>query len=568
MTPSSRPSANRPGAGLVVMGCAGEDAESLRDALEALRQDGLEVELCDGLDHDPKRLSELIERHDGRGLYVLCRSPRLGRERVEELREILLARHIPFARTLTVAVGGRGALADRIRSGLRRASARSSGPNQVASSTGTPQLVSTGRSRPVRTTHATEDEEPTLVGKRETGELDMSEPEPSIPRPAPPAPAPAAPESSPPRAEISVIEAIDEDLLTEDTSASQSGAAIVSADLDLSDLDQGNTGARRAPLPDITSVGPAPAMITGNTVVGPAPTMLTGDTVVGERLPPALREAAGRWPLSTAPVRSPAPSSELELEPSTMPLPRLRPSGPFPAPPPSPVSSSPDPSAWPSASMSGPTSPAASGAPSFSAPGTSASDLGSSVEPAARSKALPWALGGVALLLLALVIALAVSSEPSTPEVASSDAATADDAASASPSPADAPPAEDTKADATPKAPPVYPVVTALRSRQVRALDVLLIATAHGKPSDYPAAAAYCDGLEIEGLGGWRLPRIGELSSMAAANMIARGMYWSSTAADTFGDDHMAWNVRRGHASPYGEQAVAVCVRGEAVTGS
>ncbi len=560
MAAPSRPSANRQGADLVVMGCAGEDAESLREALEALRQDGLEVELCEGLDHDPKRLSDLIERRDGRGLYVLCRSPNLGRERVEELREILLARHIPFARTLTVAVGGRGALADRIRAGLRRASARTSGPSRSAKGSAkepakgaaTPRLIPAARSRGLPTV-ATEDEEPTLVGKRELDEFESSPTVPplaSAPRPAPPAP-PA------PTPEISVVETIDEDLLTEDTSASWSGAAIVSADLDLSDLDAGNTGRGPVPQLETTAVGVVPALITGDTVIGPTPAIITGDTLVGGKLPRSLREAAGRWPLSTDPQTAGLPA---ELEPVTMPLPRSTPASPAGAlpRPPAPPPSGPPPGAWASPS------PAASmlGAPASTSTAGMSTVRGVS---AGRIKPLPWALASVAVLLFALVMALAVSDDPADSEVASSstpsggDAATPDRAASDS-SPGDA----EATPDPTPEARVDYPVVTALRSRKVRALDVLLIATTLGNPSDYPAAAAYCDSLEIEGLRGWRLPQIGELSTLATANMISRGMYWSSTAADTFGDDHMAWNVRRGHAAPHNEDAVAVCVRGGA----
>lgn len=587
------------------MGCASEDAESLGEAVEALRRDGLEVELCEGLDHDPRRLSDVIDRHAGRGLYVLCRSPRLGRERVEELREILLARHVPFARTLTVAVGGRGALADRIRAGLRRASARTSGPNRAVGFDAAP-----------RVTNATEDEEPTLVGKREGGEPDEelelvpSQPLPPPPRVPPPSPAPR---------EVSVaVEAVDTDLLNnEETNAGWSVPTIATAaDLDLSDLDEGNTGPTRAPRGDTTSVGTQPALITGNTAVGPAPAMITGDTVVGERLPRALREAAGRWPLqapdggrpgpeggdasttpfprmsmpAAAPSLPPPPSVTPSLvSPPSLPPPSAAPSLvlPPPLPPPS-VGPSlvspptmPPPSAaasasFPAASASFPSASGSAAArpssPPGPPPGAWASGSASAVlddPPIGRSKLLPLLLGVVALSLLALVIALAVSHDDREAEVASADQATAGgDAPATPPTPSAATPADragDAKADdPAPEAPAVYPVVAALESRKVRALDVLLVATTWGKPSDYSTASAYCDALDVEGLRGWRLPHIGELFSLAQASMLSRGMFWSSTAADTFGDGHMAWNARRWHALPHSADAVALCVRGEA----
>lgn len=636
MLGSSRPSANHSAPGLVVVGCASEDAESLHEALDALRRDGLEVELCAGLDQDPRRLSDVIDRHQSRGLYVLCRSPALGRERVEELREILLARHVPFARTLTVAVGGRGTLADRIRSGLRRASARNTGPNRAVGSGGGPPL---------------EDEEPTLVGRRDA----LGVPEelglvPSSPMRLPSrGPSPVAASTQGPElggedevddddGDVDVGDGAGEPELLEDTNASWSGAAIAS--LDLSDLDEGNTGRARMPPGDVTAPGPMPALITGDTVIGPAPAMITGDTVVGQRLSRIPRDPSGRLvlpPLGPAPqVGTPPPTGRrpaAELEPATTPFPRLGPEGALPSLPPSPAATpspsppfaaastlpppstastlpppsaaAPSPSQPPAAAPSLPPSPAlapsmppppapmsamrpappplapsspaawassagASAAGASASGGASATSASFSYDDApipARSKVLPFALGGVALLLLALVIALALSNEQGTPEVASGgdDAPASDDAATPSPTPTQTSPTPpDAKADEAPAEPTVYPVVVALQARKVRALDVLLIANAWGKPSDWATAVAYCEALDVEGLTGWRLPHIGELHSLAEASMTGRGMYWSSTAADTFGDGHMAWNARRGHALPHFADAVAICVRGGA----
>jgi hypothetical protein len=676
MTGSSRPSANRGGSpGLVVIGCAREDAESLHEAMDALRRDELEVELCEGLDDDPKQLSDVIDRHEGRGLYVLCRSPQLGRERVEELREILLARHVPFARTLTVAVGGRGALADRIRAGLRRASARVSGPNRAV------DAITRG------VTLASEDEEPTLVGKREgvPEELELVQ---SQPLPLPPR-LPRVPTPPPRPAEDSVVEAVEVLEIPAEELASEWSVPRIATDLDLSDLD--NTGPTKSPAPgETTAPSSEPAVITGNTSVGPAPALITGDTVVGVKLPPSLREAAGRWPLP-GPDGARAPSP-YELEPATTPFPRMTPSNlaalgvnlgaaspsfagsgatlpaptslpspsPIALPPPSmramptslpapsaassssPSFPAPSPSFSPgAAASSSPSFPAPSGAaasssPSFPAPsGAAASSspsfpgLASSSSPSfdapselelelepepdvsprlagppalplapppgpapaawasastsaaslsdepvdGRGKLLPWVLGAVALSLLVLVIALALSAKDGTAEVASGDEPAADDAPSSTPSPSEPTPGDGDEGDASAdeaSLPPggVYPVVAALEARKVRALDVLLVATTWGKPSNYSAAAAYCEGLDVEGLKGWRLPAIGELYSLAQANMISRGMFWSSTSADTFGDGHMAWNARRGYALPFAADAVAVCVRGEGVSGS
>lgn len=570
MTASTRPSAHRAGAGLVVVCCASDDAESLRDALTSLRGDGLEVELVEGLDQDPKRLTEVIDRRAGEGLYVLCRSPRLGRELVEELREVLLARHIPFARTLTVAVGGRGALADRIRSGLRRASARTSGPNRAATGA-TPELVATSRSRPLRTAHATEDEEPTLVGKRELGELGVPEPvdappsrrlpppptptPPSVPRPSSPSVAKPSVATPKPTREPSIVETVEADAIEEDIETTAPREPLTAGpELDLSDLDE-TTGARRPSRVDTTAVGTPPPLITGNTVVGPAPVMITGETLVGQNLPRSVRELAERWPPPppdrTAPPRPTASeASAPELELATTPLPRLPPAAP--PPPPAPIPSG---LAAPEASISHGMAP-----PSAASMSTARAVPDDDARPARG--ALPWVLGAVALLLLGVVIVLALSSGDDASEVASNDSADAP-APTPDPTPSDAAEA-DAKADEPPPGPRSYRVVDALAARKIRALDVLLMAVDRPKPADYATAEAYCRELDIDGLRGWRLPHIGELSSLAQASMIPRGMYWSSTAADTFGDGRMAWNVRRSHAEPHDDDAIAVCVRGGA----
>ncbi len=712
MTEPSRSGANRSGAGVVVVCCAHADAAALAPTLQALRGDGHEIDLVDHVDQQPKRLVEIIEQRQGEGLYVLCRSPQLGRERVEELREILLARHVPFARTLTVAVGGRGALVDRIRSGLRRANARVRGGSSGRRPT-LPQRAPAFRARtltpkpipaPSSPTPASPDlsaateEEPTLVGTREefgnSAAIDVarptipavgpgpsaapprpppprtppplsgpstppagsatppavastppsgpSTPPPSAPLPgpstppastppavpsatppvvppgsaavgspvdppSPPAattgranpPIPVVPSSPAPSAETSVVEELDPDLLTDDPSASLSSAAISMSDLDLSDLD--DDPLENPPPLDTTAVGTPPPLITGDTVIGPAPAVITGNTMVGEVLPDALRKAAelaaASW-TSEAPTRknlaTPKVSLDLDGDPdaeaTTAPMARVdlpkdagpgqtTPSIPRPV---RPAASSPVATA-PVATVPVANGPHATamGAPVPAVPGLSTSyppvaPAGPSLAPgtshtaapmprAPMRNALPIALGLVALVLLGLVITLAVwPSDDDDAQVASQDQ---DTPPPTTPDEPTTPPEPATLVDEPPPPPPTYPVVEALKHRRVRALDVLLVATDFSSPSDFSTADAYCSGLEVEGLEQWRLPHVGELSSLNQANMIGRGYYWSSTAADTFGDVHMAWNVRRGYAKPHDSDAVAVCVRG-GVSGS
>jgi hypothetical protein len=82
----------------------------------------------------------------------------------------------------------------------------------------------------------------------------------------------------------------------------------------------------------------------------------------------------------------------------------------------------------------------------------------------------------------------------------------------------------------------------------------------------YADAQTFCRTLELHGLGGWRLPEVGELSSLAQAGMLdPDGVYWSSTPADTFGDSRLAWYARRDRVVEAQRDSDVVCVRGERV---
>ncbi|MFO0635529.1 MAG: hypothetical protein U0168_22025 [Nannocystaceae bacterium] len=112
--------------------------------------------------------------------------------------------------------------------------------------------------------------------------------------------------------------------------------------------------------------------------------------------------------------------------------------------------------------------------------------------------------------------------------------------------------------------PPSTRAIAALRARSIRALDVLLVARNIKGTMASDAAAKHCDALEVGGLQTWRLPEVGELASLTDAGMLAAGSYWTATAADTFGDRRMAWNVARRQATLRFKPAAVVCVRGNA----
>jgi len=176
-----------------------------------------------------------------------------------------------------------------------------------------------------------------------------------------------------------------------------------------------------------------------------------------------------------------------------------------------------------------------------------------------------WILGIAAAggLGLAILGAVAWSTSPEPTHVL--DARLAEAVGTLPIAPAD--PAATEDALPSPSAAPVVPgdestqVMEALREREIRALDVLLLTREEQGPMTWSAAQAYCTGLQIRGLGAWRLPTLGELASMTQSGMGGRQPCWSSAGADTFGDEHMVWWGKRNRAYPHPGEAHVICVR-------
>lgn len=108
-------------------------------------------------------------------------------------------------------------------------------------------------------------------------------------------------------------------------------------------------------------------------------------------------------------------------------------------------------------------------------------------------------------------------------------------------------------------------MISALQAREVRALDVYLVAPERKGTLIFDQAVTYCGELEIAGLGGWRVPAIGELNSVASAKMLGKAVYWSVTAGDSFGDLRLVLNAKKGTTisavSKGWDGAKIVCVR-------
>lgn len=115
--------------------------------------------------------------------------------------------------------------------------------------------------------------------------------------------------------------------------------------------------------------------------------------------------------------------------------------------------------------------------------------------------------------------------------------------------------------DVTPPSDDTKVVYEALRNREIRAFDTLLVAPIATKKyrrrarkparMDYEEARSYCAALEVAGVTGWRLPSIGELGTLAEGHLLhKRNTYWSATEGDAFGEDRVVWNARKDRMGP------------------
>ncbi|MCA9649420.1 MAG: DUF1566 domain-containing protein, partial [Myxococcales bacterium] len=88
-------------------------------------------------------------------------------------------------------------------------------------------------------------------------------------------------------------------------------------------------------------------------------------------------------------------------------------------------------------------------------------------------------------------------------------------------------------------------VAKALRDREVRAVDLFLVAPERPGTLRFDSAVDHCRELEVAGLTGWRVPSIGELNAIATARMLGKAIYWSATPGDTFGDMMLVLNTKK-----------------------
>ena len=610
----------------VVLCCAVSDETTARAAADALLARGHEVELIVGVETGHSELQAAIGRLNSQGLYVLCRSSAMPRSTIDELRAVLRSHEVPFGRTLTLAIEAKRprALEERVVSVLRRmvtgrpdkgskrpsSGPASSGPAAPRQSTPPPPSTkaSTGPSpsvapQPVSQSADSEAEDPvdadeiaawadSLVGEVpafgvDPSELGAAESNEAL------AGVPAGVETSKPAGSSKRS-------LAFSTPAPDYQPVLNTQVASIEEIEarDGNT-VKQAVQPPSESVPP----------IAPLPPAVPPSTPSRGSLPPAAippapsPSASGLAPaLSSAPAPSPAFEDEDDDEslavggslsralggPRGMMLVLggaaalivlavvvATTSGPNE----DPAKAAGNDKVVKAAAISAgadnvggdKASPSKAGDDDAGAKpaddGAQAADLDDDGAAGDDPPGDPQT-GGLA--------------DPANAPSGAADDEGGDDEGGADGGADDGPAPEGRKAPVAvhykPPTPPADPpsdpvpsgtgdspeVAKALRDREVRAIDLFVVAPEDSDAMSHTAAVAYCEGMTVAGLGAWRMPMLGELNSVATAGLTSKSTYWSDTLGDAFGDTRIILNAKKkrmGAATVGFDGARVLCIR-------
>lgn len=609
----------------VVLCCAASDETTARSAADALLGRGHQVELIVGVETGHAELQAAIGRLNSQGLYVLCRSSAMPRSTIDELRAVLRSHEVPFGRTLTLAIEAKRprALEERVVSVLRRmvtgrpdkgAKRPSSGPassSPVSSRKSTPpppstKKASTGPSpsvgpQPVSQGADSEAEEPvdadeiaawadSLVGEvpafgidpAELGAADSNEALAGVP---------AGVETSKPagaRKRTLAFSAPAPDY--------QPVLSTQVASLEEIAVRDGNTvkQAVQAPSESVPPIAPLPpaAPATPSSPASPSPT--SRESVPPAAVPPAPSPSASGLSPSLSSAPAPAPAFDDDDDDGSLAVggslsralggPRgmmlvlggaaalivvavivVSAGSPDEAP----------------AKVAGNDKAVKAAAINAGADNAGADKV--SPGKADEADASPVAADGGAKAADPDDDGAAAQDPPGEPETGGlADSANAPSAADddggadggAAPDGREAPAAIHYKPPTPPADPPSDPVPSgtgdspevakALRDREVRALDLFVVAPQDSDAMSHTAAVAYCEGMVAAGLSGWRVPMLGELNSIATAGLTSKSTYWSDTLGDAFGDTRIIVNAKKkrmGAATVGFDGARVLCIR-------
>jgi|GEM_PF-2247976 len=492
----------------IIVVCSTSDVELADEAAAGLRSRGFDVALMGAAEDGSDRLAEVVERFERQGLYVLCRGGELDRDGIDRLRGLLRAHEVPFGRTLTLptAQGGARGLEERVVSVARRmvTGRFQRTPGEIAAE------PEDGPAQPESDAHVDPADVAGWADSLANGVGPMLDP------------------------------SLSEELPTAVVGDSADGAAVTTP-IDVEDAVQPTDPSVHAdeytPI-DTTLVShhPDPSLIEPEESSAPspsvAPPMPDDEDISASEFSsgPNIRLLAGGGiavALIIALVVVLSGSSESDEAPET-----------------------------PSPSSDAQTVAAADAEPASAEPEADPAEVAPPKEPLAATPTEdvdvadpePAPAGDVAANDDPLANLDLEGAEKALAHRSSVDLALLDD----SPLPSTAP--EDRAA-----------IAQALEDREVRSWNAFLLAGDDAPAMTFANAETFCKTLTAGGITGWRLPSIGELLSLNGAKMLDRkGVFWSETPGDAFGDTRMVVNAKKGSTSAVTvgwDGARPICVR-------
>ncbi|MCR9163326.1 MAG: hypothetical protein ACE37F_34880 [Nannocystaceae bacterium] len=513
----------------IILVCSTGDLELADGAATGLRSRGFDVAVMGAAEDQSSRLAEVVERFEGQGLYVLCRGGQLDRDGVDRLRATLRSLEVPFGRTLTLpttAQGGARGLEERIVSVARRMVTGRFEKTQMSIAAGTDASLPAPHAEAV---------DPGDAQALDPGDVDRwvdSLAGGTVPRledapgagfgedgptavvsPSPGLAGEGGLETNPSlsSAVVDDYEPIDRTMVTrhpmpeverEESSAPTTASAPRDDDDDI-DASAFSSG------PNIRLfVGGGVALV----LIIVLAIALSGsdDPQPADDVVAAAEEAA---PAEDAPPASPSPvdaNADADADPQQA-----------------------DAEEAPAAKQTPPTEEAAAAAPEEAAAAAPEEAAAAAPEEAAAAEPETFDLEGA---------------EKALSHRSTVDLALLDDA----PLPPSAP--ENRAA-----------IAQALEEREIRSWNAFLIAGDDAPNLVFKDAETFCKTLSAGGISGWRLPSIGELLSLSGAKLLDRkGVFWSETPGDAFGDTRMVVNAKKGSTASVTvgwDGARPICVR-------
>lgn len=513
----------------IILVCSTADVELADGAAAGLRSRGFDVAVMGAAEDGSNRLAEVVERFERQGLYVLCRGGELDRDGIDRLRATLRSLEVPFGRTLTLptAQGGSRGLEERVVSVARRMVTGRFERTQTPIVSDADASQPDPRAAPI---------DPTAADSVDPADVDRW--------------ADSLAGGKAPQLEAAPDAAFSEDLPTAivgapigsgDEAGLETDPSLPAGTDDYEPIDR--TMVTRHPIPDALEREESSAPTTATPSLpedddidasafssGPNIRLIVGGGVALVLIIVLAVALSGSddGPDDASPTDDVVASAE-DAAPKDSVDAKQSDAQPEETPTPAEAKTPPAPSAEEPPESEPPESEPPEAAAEPAAPDEADEAAGDAPEAALEQFDLEGA-------------------EKALAHRSAVDLALLDD----SPLPPSAP--EDRAA-----------IAQALEEREIRSWNAFLIAGDDAPNLVFKDAELFCKTLSAGGISGWRLPSIGELLSLSGAKLLDRkGIFWSETPGDAFGDTRMVVNAKKGSTASVKtdwDGARPICVR-------